>query len=79
MRAAHPAVLDPFQRHRWARALQRWAPDLCTVAGAADILGIDPHRLARALSRQVQGPPVTPQTRLTRAELVAALRHREPS
>ncbi len=78
MRAAHPAVLDPFQRRRWARALQRWAPDLCTVAGAADILGIDPQRLARVLSAQLQDPAVTPQTRLTRAELVAALRHREP-
>lgn len=76
MRAAHTTVLDPFQRRRWARALERWAPDLCTVAGAADILGIDPLRLTHVVSVQLQDVTVTPATRLTRAQLVEALRRR---
>ena len=71
---AVPALTWKLRREHWARVLERWAPERCTVATAAAILGIDARRLAGAVAPAGEGREITAATLLSRQELVSALR-----
>ncbi|MGA9776550.1 MAG: hypothetical protein WBU92_11635, partial [Candidatus Dormiibacterota bacterium] len=54
--------------------LERWAPERCTLATAAAVLGVSVDRLSRTLSPGLGRRELTAGTLLARRDVVAALR-----
>jgi hypothetical protein len=74
MSTARPIFTTRLLQRRWAHLLEEWAPERCTLATAASILGVDPTRLGRVISSGLGGHDLTPTAVLSRRELVEALR-----
>jgi hypothetical protein len=62
-----------LRRRHWARILERWGPDRCTVDTAAFIADADIDAMIRALQQGLHRQ-VTPETVLTKPEIIAGLR-----
>ena len=72
------AVMPGLQRRRWAAAVERLAPERCTVAAAADLAGVERERFLAVLRRELGGD-LRLDSELSRRQIVAALNRRPAS
>ena len=72
------AVMAGLQRRRWAEAVERRAPERCTVAAAADLAGVERERFLTALRGELGGN-LRLDSELSRRQIVAALNRHPPS
>jgi hypothetical protein len=68
-----PAVVTGLQRRSWAAQLEARAPKTGTVAGAAEILGVDPELFAAFLRQRLE-LEVESSSEISRDELIRRLR-----
>lgn len=72
---AWPSFAARLRRRHWAHLLLKWAPDRCTIATAAAIIGKDADDLGREVASDFDAP-LAPSALVARDELVTALRRR---